>query len=455
MKFNNNFDLTSGDQQKLVELKNLRKLITWEIEKNRHEFLSHVDSYIDGSETNPNLRDIFQDEEVERLLFDSVNCIHNGDDKGARFIEFVYRTGYKDKPKVDENDEPSLHRTTPIHHVVRHKNSNLFNNCSVHDLFKIYDRYDVNYIDELGYTHFYVACKYGLNDVVKKYLEFGQDANCFMTETCDGPLHVAMGVPEGNQNQVVKLLLRNDANPNLANAEGSTPLHILCENPYDQHELAEVFFKITNEKHQIVQVDALDKFGKTPLHYAMANGNKMQIVRVLLRNGAEPNVASNDGSTPLHIFCARGDDDDNLTKIFLGISDELRRPVQLDTQDKEGNTPLHLTLHHNFPRKKVAELLLKRGADLNVINNDGSTPLHIICKRGNDAEFLVKMLFEIKEEKRLQIQVNTEDKQGRTPLHWAVARFLPNVVNILLYNGADLSSFVFPALSHFDEGFKD
>ena len=45
--------------------------------------------------------------------------------------------------------------------------------------------------------------------------------------------------------------------------------------------------------------NVLDSDGETPLHYAAERGQK-EIVRLLLDNGAKLNVQANDGDTPLH-----------------------------------------------------------------------------------------------------------------------------------------------------------
>ncbi|KAL7293338.1 hypothetical protein TKK_0013109 [Trichogramma kaykai] len=69
---------------------------------------------------------------------------------------------------------------------------------------------------------------------------------------------------------------------------------------------------------------------------------------------------------------------------------------------------------------------------------------------------LVGTFFKINDElDRILQVVDAKDKSGLTPLHWAVTSLLPDVVKILLDNGANLSSFVFPIESHFKERIED
>ena len=59
----------------------------------------------------------------------------------------------------------------------------------------------------------------------------------------------------------------------------------------------------------------------------------------------------------------------------------IKTKYNLNEQDKDGNTPLHLSVHqktdHNSPLP--CKWLCENGADPNIMNNDGQTPLHIAC----------------------------------------------------------------------------
>ncbi|CAB0034262.1 unnamed protein product [Trichogramma brassicae] len=356
-------------------------------------------------------------------------------------VRFVTNTGYKDEPKVDQNGEIILRRTTPIHIAT------IFGCFEVlDDLFQIYDRFDVNYTDDDddSVTHFHAACEYGLYDVIEKFLEFGQDPNCVWRETGDTPLLWAL---MRNQKEVAELLLKHGADPNLANGDGLTPLHFICE--YGEDDYVEIFFKINEGFDRQVQLEVRDNSGNTPLLSALKYGKK-KLAESLLRRGADPTVVNANGETPLHIVCQRLKDSDELAKMFFKVNEELNHTLQIDARDDLGNTPLHLALYNRH--SKTAEVLLKRDADPNLANAEGLTPLHIICDGYSDADGLAEFFFEINKNINRTVEIDAKDKLGRTPLELAVLRLAPETLDVLLKYGADLFSFPFPSESYFTKG---
>uniref|UniRef100_A0ABD2WW11 Uncharacterized protein n=1 Tax=Trichogramma kaykai TaxID=54128 RepID=A0ABD2WW11_9HYME len=524
------------NQEKLKILKSMCLKVDWQIENERRKCLRQLEPLIsDWQGQLPNLRDIFRKDEIDWLLLQSVIDVSFYDDEIPRFIEFVARSGYKDEPDLDRDGKPILRRTTAVHQAYSRAVDTV-----IPTLFKIYDRFDVNYTDDDGLTHFHIACRHSCCfDVVEKFLELRQDPNCLWKRPGFSPLYLAL---RGGGREIMLLLLKYGADPTWANVEGRTFLHWICNGLVDDDDFVKILFEISEEKHRQLQIDVQDVFGFTPLyvalendnieiaklllergadpnlglfkghtalqllcmkengvvidklslffemcdrfgkpvevnarspmsgrtalHWAMENGN-FAIAGLLLRKGANPNLADINGYTSLHIFCMKpdyeSDDDDdiavsNLMEMLMEVRYEYG-PLQINAQNKEGDTPLHLAVKAGDCN--VINWLLKNGVDLNLANKKGFTPLHILCKDFFEGDGQrVRMYFEICDKLNRPVLVDAKDNEGLTPLHWAVANFFFNAVDELLDHGADLSNFVFPNESCFAkesemESYKD
>ncbi|XP_023313699.1 ankyrin-1-like [Trichogramma pretiosum] len=317
----------SFDGQKFLEtLKSLKTITNWELVDERRKFIHQVypliEQYFSQIPLRLNVQDVFSSEDVERLAIDCINFEHEIESK--RFIAFLCNTGYKDEPKLDGDGKPSSRRTTPVH--IAAKKSPLICFC----LFDIYNRYDVNYTDETGLSHFHVACMHAYLDEAKKFLELGQDPNCLWLETGDSPLHLILSEARDDSledKETVELLLRSGADLNLANKEGLTPLHIISKKYTsglrEVPEVPKMLFEISDELNLPLLIDARDKFGNTPLHLALLNNN-VYVTEMLLRRGANPHLANDEGSSPLHLFYMRRDYYDiGLMELFFKICDEV------------------------------------------------------------------------------------------------------------------------------------
>lgn len=93
--------------------------------------------------------------------------------------------------------------------------------------------------------------------------------------------------------------------------------------------------------------------------------------------------------------------------------------------DEHGNTQLHqAVVQDNIYR---VQLLLKRGAHVNIQNDQGKTPLHFAFK--GDVEIVDALLFK-------KAQVNIRDTKGNTPLHIAAIEGNFEAIQMLLEAGA-------------------
>uniref|UniRef100_A0ABD2X400 Uncharacterized protein n=1 Tax=Trichogramma kaykai TaxID=54128 RepID=A0ABD2X400_9HYME len=369
----------------LRKLKTMRELVVRDMKKNGGDLFEELDPLIEGWEGQyPDLRKMFSRKEIEWIL---TVCMFDKD-----VLSFVIRFGYRDEPELDDVGKPLLSRSTPLHRLT--------DRFTFGELFKIYNRYQVNYTDEHGLTHFHMACKYECYDVVKEFLNLGQDPN-FLTpkslesqekedeESVYPPLHTALYY---GSKMVVEVLLNRGADPNLSDADGLTPLHVIGKRLNNENGLAELFFKINDENNQIVQIDARDRLGDTPLHSALNKYVHRSLLELLLRRGANPNSTNEEGMTPLHFICKdRYEAAPELTELFFNVNDDIQQTVQVDALDKYGRTPLQFAVANLLPR--VVDLLLDHGADLssftfpcvslfdeNLNNSNNNYKLRLACE---------------------------------------------------------------------------
>ena len=119
-------------------------------------------------------------------------------------------------------------------------------------------------------------------------------------------------------------------------------------------------------------INAKDYYGNTALHHAVDKGD-FDLVKTLVKEGADFNVQIEEGETPLHLAFLLTDDEEN-EKVEIAEF-LINKGVDLNLQDIFGNTALHLAAM--FWETKLAKLLIKKGADTTLKNKKSKTPLQI------------------------------------------------------------------------------
>jgi len=177
---------------------------------------------------------------------------------------------------------------------------------------------------------------------------------------------------------------------------------------------------------QGANVHAAHKNGETPLHYAIraSSGNSIDIVRALLQKGADVNAPDSEGTTPL------------MKAIMAFNNPELALLLLEHNADATARTKDHVTALMYAAGNNRASLvgpLVSRGADINAENDRGETALMWATGAVDNTrkpEVVRALLMN-------GANVNAVDRNGWTPLMFAVLHDNADVARILMGRGAD------------------
>ena len=291
---------------------------------------------------------------------------------------------------------PFREQVSAFHRAIAHGEEGL--SCSILDESE-YCQLLVNESNTNGKSPLHIAVSRGNFHLVQVLLEYGAAANCqdFGGNT---PLHFST-----NADITGLLLLKGMANPNIPNNDGFCALH--------------------------VAVSRLD----------------VSSVQILLRSSADINVADNSHwLTPLHLLTS-GTDYADLAKHDGGQRSKIAKvlcawkspfPVDVNFQDKNGDTPLHnIAILEMEEACDLLRILLENGAQPNLTNSRGQTPLHLLCHNdrlreiGVMQEMLYNMLYH-------GAKPNIPSQTGCTALHLSLYHRDVDSAVQLMNRGAEL-----------------
>ena len=187
----------------------------------------------------------------------------------------------------------------------------------------------------------------------------------------------------------------------------------------------------------------------TLLHYAIKK-EKIAVIKYLLDKGARYDIKNSSkytaydfakyfdrpdyvrnlmvGNSPIHQYAIQGNIE-GIIRILNESASNLDFSI-IDAKNREGNTPLHLSVINQ--KTDTLQFLLDRGARIDQKNNEGNTPLQLACKKG-DLQIVKYLINKVTD-------LTVIDQEGNNLIHLLSRSGLSSNKDIiirLLENGVD------------------
>lgn len=249
---------------------------------------------------------------------------------------------------------------------------------------------DIQAKSKAGLTPFLFAVQVGDLDSARMFLDAGADVNAAAPDG-RSPLLIAGA---GGYEALGIFLLSKGANPSAADRRGYTVLHHAAAG--GKLELVKALLaagvnpnsRALRERpnagpNSIVDYPPVSVVGATPLFLAAEAANA-DVVRLLAANGADPQLPTNENTTPLMVAAGAGVYQDlanelaheDWKKRHLETSKALvQLGVDLNAAGENGWTALHAATYMGLD--ELIQLLVEKGARMDVMDNFGQTPLSI------------------------------------------------------------------------------
>lgn len=249
-------------------------------------------------------------------------------------------------------------------------------------------------------------------------------------------LHVASATDKPD---VARYLINMGSDVNNLDKQGKSPLYY-CKS----EEVAKMLIDAGAE------VNRPSILGKTPLHHVCISQATPAVVELLLQSGGQVNAEDKFGDTPFLYACGMAYgciDEEEFARNLPKISILIGHGADVHHTNVKGENGLHVC--SRYGAYEIAEILLKHGVDVNVLNEKHQTPLAMACFQDSSVlhgqEGILTTLELLLEH---GADPTIPDEQGMTPLHVLMLHNCNSIsetdiasfVDVLVKRGASLNA---------------
>ncbi|KAI0407367.1 ankyrin repeat-containing domain protein [Xylaria palmicola] len=302
---------------------------------------------------------------------------------------------------------------------------------------------DLNATNSLGKTALMVASGSGKLDFVNWLLMNGADIDMLDRQNKSALYY---GVVNGNAD-LVAALLKKGARVDVAHGSGKSTLL------FDSISRPEI---VRHLMRHGADANIANESGNTAINLVSASGN-LEVARILIENGANIEhknmfgwapildaVATSRNTALVRLLVENGAKTDGMVNgsgllhraingdlEILKILLEFRKGIDINALDKDGCAAVHLAAEKNDIR--YLQTLIRAGADLNILGSNALTVLHYAARESKNIGHLKLLLAQP------DIEVDIISPKRGTPLCVASERLNVEGVRRLLDAGADIN----------------
>lgn len=359
---------------------------------------------------------------INFLIGRDPDIVHVADPLGSTALHTAAWKGYEDvvgvllKHDVEVN-RPTDSGQTPLHCAAkkRTENGSVVSKLCVASM--LLDKSaDWSRTDKDGSIPLHVAADSGELEIVKVLLNVmtkaednNEKPNLVNKQDVNGRTPLFRAAYSGYLD-IVKVLVEHQANVNIANKSGWTPLHAGADNPDVTKCLLDSGSNVNDLDHQ----------QWTPVMRATYWGES-ESVQVLLNARADVSLRRPDGSTVLHIAVEQQCTD--ILEMLIQHGE-----VIFEAQNEGGGTAL-LEAARRANSEILTKLLEADATVINIVDISGRTPLHRASGNPDGSENISVLL-------RYKPDIHIRDHDGYTALHCALAEGTSDAMTLLLQAGA-------------------